>query len=812
MKKELLISAKFDTSDFDKSVERMQNRLKDLYAPSDMVRSQTATNQRLSGAGLGDARPGVSQEQYQKTTLQTRRELDGFIKDEVKQQEKLSKIISSRNDKLAQLKEQQKIAVKDSKEELAVKEKISRVEENNFRLKEYYKGREKTINEALDARTKVAPRDMAGLMESFKGGGMRHGMSQIPGAFQQNPMGMWGGLLSGVGSAVSAGAEFYRDWKGMPMRSEISNASAIQNTAGRDVGNIYGHRSGFEQNFQPERQRAAKTAIEKMQAERTADKVGLAGNAAMVAGGGMLALKGGGIGAAAGSEVPLLGNAIGGAIGAAPGLAVAGKGLWNMLGDERQRSLMLSPFSKTADKRYESIMSENMSKDYNASYEAQKSQNPFKTAAVGEYEQNYMRNLQSQRQMGLGNEEFYGDKGFMRKNISAGFTPEMGMEMSGAIQGAGGSTQMQRESVFGNQMARGANLTNAGSILGTLSGSIGGAEGSKTATIKILAEGMKLGLDDSKFAEENRRFTQAAAEIISRSGANTEGDFQRNAKNFSSFMGENTNKGIEGAKSAYEQYQQISSTTTGPRGVMRAAGFMKDKYLSQLNTVEKQGIMQLKEEELNESNPMVAGLADKVGTSSADLVGRIRGVNQGSVSRFKDSDAIRDRLKAKGIDVSKVGDKQYFDSLTKNDRTDVAELMSFQTTELGNLGQKGNISRLAGTVGKQDQYGPAVGDEAAQAKVTGASGKMEDNTVAAMAGDASTVLKNFNEMRGGMDEAAKSAAAFTDQIRELNAQLQQALEDSRNGKGSSGAIGDVLKKMMTAPSGTQPQGGAGKGR
>ena len=178
MKKELLISAKFDTSDFDKSVERMQNRLKDLYAPADMVRAQSQTDSRLKQAGLGGERPGVSHEQYQKTAMNTRRELDGYIKEEVKNQEKLSKMITARADKIKDLKEQQKEAVKNSKEELDIKQKIARVEENNFRLKEYYKGRESTISQALDARKKVAPNDIPSLIQAFKGGGFQYGMSQ----------------------------------------------------------------------------------------------------------------------------------------------------------------------------------------------------------------------------------------------------------------------------------------------------------------------------------------------------------------------------------------------------------------------------------------------------------------------------------------------------------------------------------------------------------------------------------------------------------------------------------------------------------
>jgi len=353
------------------------------------------------------------------------------------------------------------------------------------------------------------------------------------------------------------------------------------------------------------------------------------------------------------------------------------------------------------------------------------------------------------------------------------------------------------------------NMTNAGQVLGTLSGGIGGENSTKQATIAILAEGMALGLDDSQFAEENRRFTQAAAEIISRSGGGDD-DFGRTAKNFGQFMGENSNRGIDAAKTAYEQYQQISSSTTGPRGVMRAAGFMKDKDLSKLSTIQKQALMQLPEEQLNENNPLVSGLAESIGISAQSMIGKVKGVNQGAVSRFKEADDLRDRLRSKGIDVGRSGDKDYMKSLSSTDRVDMANLMSYQTAELGNQGQKEMISRAGGTVGRPEQFAPGVGEDAVSARLASSSSydRMGDNTAASQAGDASTVLKNFNEMRGGMDQASISAARFTDSIRELNAQLQSALEDSRAGKGSKG-INEILQKIIAAP-GNSNQTQAGK--
>jgi hypothetical protein len=810
VKKELLISAKFDTTEFDRSVESMQKKLKDIYAPADMVRAQNMTGQRLNQIGLGGNMSAGTQDAFIKSTQQSRREFDSLIREQAQGQEKLTKLVSKREEKLKSLHQQQQQMIKGSREELEIKEKIARVEENNLRLREFYKQRDATLNQAIDARSKASPRDIPGLVDAFRNGGFRHGMSQIPGAFRQNPFGLGGAAAAGIGGIMSAGSELYRDIKGMPIRTEQATGSAVQGVMGRDAQTVFGRRSAFENMFGPERSRAAQMALEKMQANKLADVTGLAGNMLMVGGGAALAMKGAGVGAAAGTAIPGVGNVAGGVIGALPGLAAAGKGMYNMMGDERQRALMMSPFSQTGSNSYRAQLAQQMAKDYQDALEAQKQQNPFKTMAIQDYEQNFMRNLGSQRMMGMNNDQFYGDGGFLRQSMGKGFTPEMAMEMAAGIQGAGGSTRMSRDASFGLELQRGANLTNASQVLGTLSGGMGSAESSKQATIRILAEGMKQGLDSSEFAEENRRFTQAAAEIITRSGATGESDFERISSSFGRFLGENTNKGIEAAKNAYEQYQQISSTTTGPRGVMRAAGFMRDDKLSQLSTMQKQALMQVPEESLTEDNILVQGAADQLGISSKEVISRISKVNEGAVSRFGSTDKARDRLRSKGVDMSRIKDPQYRASLDDQTKRDIDEIATSQTVEFGFKGNREMGAFMSGVVGKPEQFGPGVSTDAVKSRLQGDTGRMEDNTIAAMAGDASTVLKNFNEMRGEMDAASKSAAAFTDKVREMNAALVKALDEARTSGNKSGVLDTLtnyLQSTATQASQTQPQGG-----
>lgn len=812
MKKEFELSAKLNTADFDRSIEQMVKKLKDVSQPIGVMQQQMQG--RMAGAGLGGM-SAPSMEQYQRATASARREMDAMISEQARGQEKLGKFITQRAADIKRLINEQKQLVKDSKEELEIREKITKAEANQQALKDAYRQRNQQLNQSLDAREQMQAQQQQAIRDrNPEGWGRvgrfaRNGMYGAAGKHAYETIGGIGGvgsIMAAIGQIGVAGSEGYRDFSKGAVRTEGSMGSAVQGTMGRQVGDIYGRRSAFEQMFAPERQRAAQQSLDTLRANQTADK--------MSTGFGLLKSLGTGIagGAALGGAVGMLGGPIGSGAGALIGGGLGlGKGILDIIGDERKRSMVLSPFSSTAKRRYGSILAEDMVNDYTKSYEGQKAQNPFKTAAVGEYEQNWQRNLEAQRQMGLTNEGFYGKNGFLNNNISAGFTGEMGLQMSGSILGAGGSTRMSRDSVFGNQMARGLDMSNAGQILGTLSGGLGSSESSKQATIKILAEGMKLGLDDSKFAEENRKFAQMTAEIVARSGARTEGDFERVSGGFGRFVGENTGSGLNAAKTAYEQYQQISQTTTGPRGVMRAAGFMGDKDLNKLSTMTKQALMQVPESDLNADNPLVQAAAKEAGISEQDVIDKVTGVNQGAVSRFKEADTIRDRLRA---GMKKMGKERLSEEDIKNlpedMKNDFNKLTTFQTTELGYQGSRETTARALGTINPIASSDKQLGREniiADKLSSVDRTGRMEDVTVKAMAADSKVVLDNFNEMAPAMKAAAESTAAWTREVRESAAALQAALEAARANKNADTLKGvEDLMKKMSAP-GNQPQSG-----
>lgn len=793
MRKELIIAAKIDSTEFDRSIDQLQRKLKDIYSPADTIRMQQMTSQRLQTSGLGQGMSTPTMEAYRRATQQTRRELEQMISQESKGQEKLIKQISERVDKLRALKNEYQAIVKMGREDLELKQRIATMEENTFRLRETYKQRDAALNQMIDARERSRPQGVERLVEAYRGGGLGGAGRAAGRMFMQDPLRIGGRIAAGLGTAVSGGAFLLGEYGQTPIRTEAAMGGAVQGTLGREVQNIYARRTAFEQIFAPERARAAQMALEAGRTTRTADIANLGGNLLGIGGGAAMAMGGGPLGMLVGA-----GSAV--------------RGAYGLLTDERQRSLALSPFSNRFGQRYESLIAQQLQQNYGAAYEGLQAQNPFRRAAAQEYEQNFMRNLQSQRALGLGNQGFYGAGGFLGQVTGAGFTPEMGLAMQQGILGAGGSTRAARQSAFGLQAERGMGLTNAAQVLGIVSGGMGGAEITKEATVKILAEGMRLGLDDSDFAEENRRFTQVAAEIVARSGAATGADVGRITGGFGQFMAEPTTRGIEAARGAYEAYQQISSATSGPRAVMQAASVLSDPMLSKLSTVEKQAFLTMREEDINEGNLAAVAMADKLGISVDELAQRKRKGAEGAISRFRESDEAAARLRKKGIDISRgaIPSQAEFAKLDEQTRRDIGIVSATQQMELG-LDPRQQRAMMQRRVGRPEQFGPGAGEAAVMARLTGETGRMEDVTVKAMAADSSTILKNFNEMAPAMKEAAAASAAWTHQIRELNAALVQALEDARAGKGAPNAVQKILEQMA-AGSKPQNQQQAGKDR
>lgn len=776
MNKTIEFKARFDTSDFDKSIQDIQKKLKDVFNPTEMMRSQMQTSQRLQGMGMGGIMSAPSMEAYKRSTQQARREMDQSIREQAQGQEKLSKLIAQREEKLVKLRDMQREITKGSKEELEIKEKISRVEENNFRLRESYRQRDAALNQVMDARQNASPQGLERLSQAFAGGGIG-GAGRA--AFRM--AGGMGGIASmgvgALGGLIPMLPNLYRDYSRAPLQTGMALGSATQGTVGRELESIYGGRSPFEMAFMPEKARAALMARDVTGASRRAD---IGQIFAPTIGG---ALAGGAAGAALGGVGAIPGALAGGAIG-------LGKTGYDFATNERMRALILSPISETYAKKYAALNAQEFAENFGKALESEKQQNPLKKLAAEEYQQNFTRNLQLQRSLGLDFGGFHGAGGFRDRAIGAGFTDEMGMDRANQILGAGGSTRMARQSVTALQAERGFGLTNASQVLGTISGGVGSAESSRQALVKTLAEGTRLGLNQSDFAEENRRFVQSTAEIISRSGARTDSDIDRVISNFGKFVNDPTNKGVEAARTAYEQYQQISTSSTGPQGVMRAAGFLKSASLGGMSGIDKAALSNIPAEQLTEDHPIVRDLAQRYKLSPTAIVEERTKIDQGAINRLPGADALVKRIRGE----------------TGAARTnDIGQLTTMTAAQFPGLGQDRRAleSFVGGEVaGKPADMGALLKKTQAQLTTT-ATGRVEDETVRGMAESSKLMLDNFRQFRDQITPTAEAMGKFNSQLKQTVDIIMRMPEGERSG---------LFSKMFPAlfqdhKSQTQTQGG-----
>jgi hypothetical protein len=156
---------------------------------------------------------------------------------------------------------------------------------------------------------------------------------------------------------------------------------------------------------------------------------------------------------------------------------------------------------------------------------------------------------------------------------------------------------------------------------------MGSAQSSKNSLIAIMSEGMKHGLDTSEFREENRKFSEAAADFIYKSSAATQADSQSITGLLGSFLSERTSKGVETAKTTYDKFQQIATETSGARGAFNFATIMSDKDFDNVSIQDKRLLNRLTPEDLVEGSPSARYIRSKYGISIDTL--RKKAVSRG---------------------------------------------------------------------------------------------------------------------------------------------------------------------------------------
>ena len=455
----------------------------------------------------------------------------------------------------------------------------------------------------------------------------------------------------------------------------------------------------------------------------------------------------------------------------------------------------------------------------------------IRTALANRNLQTYRLDLATQRQLGLSDEGLrgnglgLGNTGFYGKANEAGFTDEQARSSAGNIISAGGSTRSARgNAVTALQAERNLDITNASQIFGKLSGSIGSETGSKDAFIKILAEGTRVGLDGSQYREENRKFIESAATIVSRSGVSSSEGLDQILSTVGKFFGgDKTTRGIEAGQNAYELYRQKSIEQTGPTGTMRAAGIIKNPILNKLDTFSRAALFNIPIDQLTVDNSAVQALAANASRSGKpvspeQIIEEANKVTAASQNKFQKSDTSIQRLKELK---KKYGLKSVLDtsSLTKEQQKEVnlalgqAQLNAInENPELGKDFRTTGVYVDAQVSGDAKQQNKLLEDAKKAQMEAGVGGRGGDLTNAAQAQGDKLFNNLFSSLKDQIVPTKKAIDDFANNIKNLVTVMNtssSALERAKAVTGLNNVLGIPSTQAPNQPAAgpSSPNGG-----
>jgi hypothetical protein len=736
MKKELVIAARFDTSDFDKSVDSMQKKLREMYSPADQVRQQMMTSQKLQQAGYGSMAGAPDSASYQRTLADNKRVLDRNIREEKTNLEEKAKKLIQQQDIQKKISEQYQIAVKGGKEELEIKNKLLEAQKELNKAQKEYGDSHVKVNALLNERQRLESPGMAPPGSRLPPGG---GKGDGGGLGGQSLAAILKGV-SGVLASLATGAAAYNRYAAIPSQVSTSMGGAIQNTIGSPLQDLASGNTVKLSAFLSERQRAMEMAV-----KRTQDTA-LTGHLT--------------------SFNALAGDVTGAASKLLPRMGPMGK-IAGMLGIPG----MLGGASERYQSGYEAERMGSQGQNFADLMKAEEEKNPLKRLAAEGLQSTYRQDLMTQRQLGLSDQGYWGTGGFQERANIAGFNPDLAAGMSSQIMAAGGSTRGgQQNNILGLQAQRGFDMTNAGTVLGRISGGAGGSQATDAIFKKLLEESIKAGLDKSEFREEQRKFADVTSSVLASSGVRTAEDAEKVLQGFTRFLGkDSTMKELEGAKSAYEEQQAFSAETGGRGGALQFASMMKNPVLSKLSASGMGGLMQMPEKDLTATNPFVVAMASEAGVSPQDIVKnameekRNAGLSYFGLSSKKMS-ALQEYMAKNGEDVGTLT-KDQIDAMPDELRRSylaATEATIYRGEYGGPQKQAADIRGLiSGKYQPQisaEEYGPGSRVEGGLEAPTG---RAADEVVRSTGVVAQEMLKNFREFKDAVTPANDALSEAT---------------------------------------------------
>lgn len=567
--KEIKIRWISDDSAIDQSVQRLQQKLKQMNQSSAQIQNIQETGGTLS------KRAEYAQKAFQKSSV------------DILQRESRELEQKQRKESLGLLEKQRELRKIEIAEGAITKEKQRQMD----LLKEEINLRSQKIMDLEATKQKIDQQ-----IKSTTGG----------------DGGATGGAGGGAGQAASGGfMSFLRKLGGAALLSGGLNAAAAIggdiNTrraaltraeggaafgASRDMREVYGGRGSDRFFFANERAQAANIIRDEYEDKRKLSVLGAGGRA--VGGGVVGGVTGAGIGSAIGGTIGGIGalgiGAMTGGIGLATGGAMIaggaklggwlGAGAGALLGG----SMAMGREGRTAifdPERFNKEQLAQAMKDREGLEMALMMKDPRKMLGREQFNKNVDRYSAFQRQIGLGDEEAFGERGFVQTQMNQGkefggtlFQEADVMAAYQGLRGSSGLTQSRELTGRAAALQRQFGIENAPEQLGRMMGQSGmGVGETEDAFKKIMAEAVSMGVDATKMSAEMQNFTTIASELATQGG----GYSKLVAQQLAGAGGDFSAARLGAARSEFAEFEQRAGAGAGLEGQLGWGFLMGDK-------------------------------------------------------------------------------------------------------------------------------------------------------------------------------------------------------------------------------------------
>lgn len=528
--KEIRIRAVLDAQSIDKSVNEIKQKLKRMT--QDLSQGQGSAEALKGDNVLGK----YAQQAFGDFSKESQRQMEQMFLQQ--RREAVNQQISIK----AKQQEMEKLAKIDGELTKQQKERVGLLQKEIDLLKEKHRH---TLNQAAEIKRTMD--------NTFGTNQQQPGMMQRIVSAAGGPRALAAGVMGG---AISGAITGYGDYISSDRATLTSQGAALSGMS-RELREQFQGRGSRGMFFANERAQALRMAADEYSGQGNLVGMGTAASVLGAAGTGFM-------------------------MGGLPGAIVGGIGGFagRMFMSDRAR------YQLTDRDRFRSLLTAEGVQNYEANLAAIKARDPRAAMAQSYFEENRgnIMNLQNnlgirddlglfgaggvlQTQMGMGGQ--YGGASFSEANISN--------QIMGII-GAGGTTAAGRGlGGFSAALQRQMGMSNASSILGTLSGAGLTNLETEDATKKLLAEAVRMGVDTSKMPQEMMRMTAMTAQIATQGGGFAAGAVNVAMAGLSGF----DQTSIAAAGNAAQMFKATGKQAGGWEGQM-GMGFLQSDAAQQL--------------------------------------------------------------------------------------------------------------------------------------------------------------------------------------------------------------------------------------